>query len=314
YGYCTEFMVQLNQNASFEESSFRDELGKHGDSLLVVRDSELVKVHIHTEKPGDMLSIGQQYGELVNMKIENMRRQHRDIVASKPAEETEKKKVKKKQPFGIVAVASGEGLTELFKSMGADIVIQGGQTMNPSIEDLAKAIEECGAEHVFLLPNNGNLVLAAQQAKDVVGESITVIPTKTIPQGIAALVAFNSEEDAQSNESEMVAAFKNVKSAQVTFAVRDSKKDGFEIKKGDFLGIADGEIVATAKKRFEVTKQLLEKVVEDEDEIVTILIGSEAEPNETEELTDFIEERFPEIEVEVHDGGQPVYAYIISVE
>ncbi|HET7657807.1 MAG TPA: DAK2 domain-containing protein, partial [Bacillales bacterium] len=240
YGYCTEFMVQLNQNASFEESSFRDELGKHGDSLLVVSDSELVKVHIHTEKPGDMLSIGQRYGELVNMKIENMRRQHRDILASKPAEETEKKKSKKKQPFGIVAVASGEGLTELFKSMGTDIVIQGGQTMNPSIEDLVKAIEECGAEHVFLLPNNGNIVLAAQQAKDVVGESITVIPTKTIPQGLAALVAFNSEEDVQSNESEMVAAFKNVKSAQVTFAVRDSKKDGFEIKKGDFLGIADG--------------------------------------------------------------------------
>lgn len=314
YGYCTEFMVYLKDHASFEEASFRKELDRHGDSLLVVSDSELVKVHIHTEKPGDMLSIGQQFGELINMKIENMRSQHREIIENKPNSEKKSQSAPPKKPYGIVAVASGKGLTELFKSMGADIVIEGGQTMNPSIEDLTKAIEHCPAEHVFLLPNNGNIMMAAKQATDVVRQSAAVIPAKTIPQGLSALVAFHAEADAKENEVEMTAAIKHVKSAQITFAVRDTNKDGFEIEKGDYLGIVDGEIAATAKKRIDAAKLLLEKVVTEEDEVVTVLAGSDSDRNETRALNDFLEERFPDLEVEVHDGGQPVYTYIFSVE
>lgn len=314
YGYCTEFMVQLKNQVPFDESSFRKELDRHGDSLLVVSDTELVKVHIHTEKPGQMLSIGQRYGELMNMKIENMRNQHRTLVESHQNSSEHEKQTAKKKLYGIVAVAAGEGLAEMFASMGADIVIQGGQTMNPSIEDLAKAIEQCSAEHVFVLPNNGNIIMAAEQAAELAGDYATVIPAKTIPQGLSALVAFHSEADANANEKEMRAALDQVKSAQVTFAVRDTSKDGFNIKKGDYLGIADGKIVVTAEERLGAAKQLLEKVVSQDNEIVTVLAGSEAEQNETDSLCDYIEERFPDIEIEVHDGGQPVYAYIISVE
>ncbi|HEX7065978.1 MAG TPA: DAK2 domain-containing protein [Bacillales bacterium] len=317
YGYCTEFMVQLKAEASFDEALFRDELGMHGDSLLVVSDSEVVKVHIHTEKPGDMLSLGQQYGELVNMKIENMRGQHRGILEESKQEEKAPAKSKpkpKQQPFGFVTVASGKGLAELFKSMGASVVIEGGQTMNPSTEDIVSAIRDVGAEHVFILPNNGNIVMAAQQAVEVADQKVTVIPTKTIPQGIAALVAFNPETDAEKNEKQMAESAEQVKSGQVTFAVRDTSKDGFDIKKGDFLAIADGEIVATDAQQLEAAKRLLENMITEEDEIVTIVFGDDADEGQVEELVDFAEERFPDIDVETHNGGQPVYSYIISVE
>ncbi|HEU5141188.1 MAG TPA: DAK2 domain-containing protein [Bacillales bacterium] len=316
FGYCTEFMVQLKAKVSFDESSFRDELGMHGDSLLVVSDSEVVKVHIHTEKPGDMLSLGQQYGELINMKIENMRGQHREILENdnKGEADTEKPKPKKQKPYGFVTVASGEGLTEMFKSMGAGVVIEGGQTMNPSTEDIVSAIHDVGAEHVFILPNNGNIVMAAQQAVEVADQKVTVIPTKTIPQGIAALVAFNPETEIEQNEKQMAEAAEQVKSGQVTFAVRDTSKDGFDIKKGDFLAITEGEIVATDKQQLGAAKLLLKQMVTEEDEIVMIVYGNEAEDSHVEKLVDFVEERFPDIDVETHNGGQPVYSYIISVE
>ncbi|HET7615534.1 MAG TPA: DAK2 domain-containing protein, partial [Bacillales bacterium] len=261
YGYCTEFMVALDKKSGFDESSFRNELDKHGDSLLVVSDPELVKVHIHTEKPGEMLSKGQALGELVHIKIDNMRRQHRDIISGsvREADEAESetdepgRKTRpeneaareQKEPFGIVAVAAGEGLKELMQSFGGVKVIEGGQTMNPSTEDLVSAIQEMAAEHVFILPNNGNIVLTAQQAAEVTDKPVTVIPAKSIPEGIAALVAFNPVEDAEVNERRMAEAASHVKSGQVTFAVRDTKKDGFTIEKDDFLAIQNGKIVAT---------------------------------------------------------------------
>ncbi|HET7579605.1 MAG TPA: DAK2 domain-containing protein [Bacillales bacterium] len=314
YGYCTEFMVQLKRNTSFDEPDFRKELSRHGDSLLVVSDDEHVKVHIHTEKPGDMLSLGQRYGELMNMKIENMRRQHREILEEERRETSETKPKPKKQPYAFVTVAAGEGLAELFKSMGAEIVIEGGQTMNPSTEDIVSAIRESGAESVFILPNNGNIVMTAKQAAEVVERKVAVIPTKTIPQGIAALIAFNPGADFETNEKQMTESAGHVKSGQVTFAVRDTTKDGFDIKKGDFIAIADGEIVATDEQELDVTKSLLEKMVSEDDEIVTIIYGEDANEDETEELTAYLEEHFPDVEVEVHGGGQPVYSYIVSVE
>lgn len=314
YGYCTEFMIQLEKDTSFDETAFRKELGMHGDSLLVVSDPELVKVHIHTEKPGEILTYGQRYGELVNMKIENMRRQHREILQEDDRKTEKNVAKKKKQPYGVVAVASGEGLVELFKSAGAGVVIEGGQTMNPSTEDIISAVRDTGAEHVFILPNNGNIVMAAQQAADVAEQKVTVVPTKTIPQGIAALVAFNPDADAKTNETEMAASAQHVKSGQVTFAVRDTVKDGIEIKKGDFIAIADGKIVASNPEQLETAKQLIDGIVTEDDDIVTLIYGSEAIAEEAEELVNFIEERFPDVDVEVHNGGQPVYSYIVSVE
>lgn len=312
YGYCTEFMVKFKKNAAFDEESFREKLAEHGDSLLVVSDPELVKVHIHTEKPGDMLSLGQQYGELVNMKIDNMRSQHREILTENKAETVNH--TEKPKGYAIVAVAAGSGLAELFESMGTETVIEGGQTMNPSIEDIVDAIERTGAETVFILPNNGNVVMAAQQAIEVGDRKAIVIPTKTIPQGLSALIAFNPEADDETNEKQMKASAEQVKSGLVTFAVRDTKKDGLDIKEGDFIALTNGEIVAADEQQFDVVTQLLEDIVSEDDGIVTIIYGSDGDEEEAGQLADFVETRFPSIEVEVHNGGQPVYSYIISVE
>lgn len=315
YGYCTEFMVQLRENSPFDESSFRDQLAEHGDSLLVVSDPELVKVHIHTEKPGDMLSLGQQYGELVNMKIENMRRQHREILESENETQADKRVQKKtSKRYAVVTVAAGEGLAEFLKNMGADTVIEGGQTMNPSIEDIVEAADATGAENVFILPNNGNVIMAAEQAVEVAERNVIVIPTKSVPAGIAALVAFNPEAEPEPNKEQMSEAAEEVKSGLVTFAVRDTKKDGFDIKKGDFIALAGGEIVATDKVQLNAAKQLLESIVSEDDAMVTIIYGNDADENEAGQLSDFINEQYPEVETEVHSGGQPVYSYIISVE
>jgi DAK2 domain fusion protein YloV len=322
FGYCTEFMVRMEadkiKNHPFSEVAFREELSNHGDSLLVIADEELVKVHIHAEYPGEVLTYGQKYGSLINLKIENMRQQHSDILFedeqsghSTPATFPKKKE---QVEYGIVSVAMGSGIAELFKSLGAGVVIEGGQTMNPSTEDIVKAIEEVNAKQVFILPNNSNIIMTAEQASSVIGPHVAVIPSKTVPQGMAALLAFNPSVSFADNADVMKGALANVKTGQVTYAVRDTTIDGLAIEKDDFMGIANGNIVVTSKEQVDVAKQLLVSMISDDDEIITILQGEDTSDEEVEELTAFIESEYEDIEVEVHKGNQPLYSYIFSIE
>lgn len=315
FGYCTEFMVKFKDGKEpFHEEKFREDLSKYGDSLLVIADEELVKVHIHAEAPGEVLTYGQRYGSLINMKIENMREQHSAIVNEHTSHSRREEMKKVKQRYGIVAVAMGRGIRDLFTSMGATFVIEGGQTMNPSTEDIVKAIREVNAENVFILPNNSNIILAANQAASVVDENVMVIPSKSVPQGMAALLAFNPEGEASDNETAMTDALSLVKTGQVTFAVRDTNIDGIDLEKGDFMGIFDKKIVTKDKSQLGAAKKLIKKMVTEDDEIVTILQGEDASDEEVIELVSFIEATFDELEVEVHQGRQPLYSYIISVE
>ncbi len=319
FGYCTEFMVRFEdkkiKSNPFDEITFRNELSQHGDSLLVVADEDVVKVHIHTEQPGNMLTLAHRYGSLINIKIENMREQHSAILESEnevipsysqPTSE-------KKKEYGIVTVAMGEGIEEMFSSMGAS-VIQGGQTMNPSTEDIVKAIAEVNAEKVFILPNNSNIIMASEQAASVVDEKVVIIRTKTVPQGIASILAFNPSADMAENEKKMNEAVTSVKSGQVTYAVRDTSIDGVEIAKGDFMGISEGKILTSKTDKQEVTKELLSNMLDEDSEIVTIIYGEDSSEEEAKELAEFIEEKYPDAEAEIHNGKQPIYSFILSVE
>lgn len=317
FGYCTEFMVKFEEDKqSFDENAFREELSEFGDSLLVVSDDTLAKVHIHAEQPGDVLSYAQRYGSLINMKIENMREQHSSIVNEEkdhsPA--TPKATAAEKQRFGVVSVAMGEGIADLFKSIGASVVIEGGQTMNPSTEDIVKAIDSIHAETVFILPNNSNIVMAAKQAATVSSREVVVIPTKTVPQGMSALLSLNEAASNKDNEAAMLEAIDHVKSGQITFAVRDTQIDGIDIAKGDYMGLYNGKITLTAKNQLDAAKELLTQMVTEDDEIVTIIKGEDASSDEMEALEAYIEETFEDVEVEVHDGKQPLYSYILAVE
>ncbi|WP_309087055.1 DAK2 domain-containing protein [Domibacillus sp.] len=315
FGYCTEFMVKFEKEKlvkhPFSEERFRDELSRFGDSLLVVADDEIAKVHIHAEHPGEVLTVGQQYGSLINMKIENMREQHSAITGS--TSQASAQPVQRAK-YGVIAVAMGAGIAELFTSIGAAAVIEGGQTMNPSTEDIVKAIQECHAEHVFVLPNNKNIIMAAEQAADITETTVSVIPTKTVPQGLAALIAFNPESDAAWNKDAMTAASTQVKTGQITYAVRDTTIDGIDIKKNDFMGLSEGKIVVTHTESASAAKELLQSLIDDESEIVTVIHGEEASEETVEQVTSFIEETYPDIEVEVHNGRQPLYPFIFSVE
>ncbi|EIT85045.1 Dak phosphatase [Fictibacillus macauensis ZFHKF-1] len=318
YGYCTEFMVKLEkeklQTSPFQEMAFRQELDQHGDSLLVVADEGLVKVHIHTEAPGDMLTLAQQFGSLVNIKIENMREQHTAIlneerdkpVASPPSTE--------KSRYGIVTVAMGAGVKSLLQSLGATSVIEGGQTMNPSTEDIVKAIEEANAEEVIILPNNSNIIMAAEQAATVVQQKTAIIRSKNVPQGMAALLAFQTAATLEENEQRMTNALSSVKSGQVTSAVRDTTIDGVTVTKGDFIGILNGKIVTSLAQKDGTVQALLAQMLDEDSEIVTLLTGEDATKQEVEQLLVFMEETYPDVEVEVYEGGQPLYPYILAVE
>ncbi|MFN2746188.1 DAK2 domain-containing protein [Bacillus sp. z60-18] len=315
FGYCTEFMVKLNQGKrSFNEDVFRQDLSRFGDSLLVVSDENLAKVHIHAEYPGEVMTYAQKYGSLINMKIENMREQHSAILSQNKSEAQAPEVPAEKQPYGVVTVAMGEGISELFRSIGATSVIEGGQTMNPSTEDIVQAIREANADTVVILPNNSNIVMAANQAADVAEQNVIVIPTKTVPQGMAALVAFNPALDAEENRANMLEAIDDVKSGQVTYAVRDTNIDGIDIKKGDFMGILNGKIVETASVQIEAAKKLIAKMIDEDSEIVTVIKGQDASEEEVEELAGYIGDTYEEVEVEVHDGKQPLYSYILAVE
>ncbi|UOE77382.1 DAK2 domain-containing protein [Parageobacillus thermoglucosidasius] len=318
FGYCTEFMVRFERDKlekhPFSEEVFRQDLSRFGDSLLVIADDELVKVHIHSEQPGEVLTYGQRYGSLINIKIENMREQHANIVNEERRDAGSAANAKQKEKYGIVTVAMGDGVAELLKSIGAHVVIEGGQTMNPSTEDIVKAIESIGAETVFVLPNNKNIIMTAQQAASVVSQKVIVIPTKTIPQGMSALLAFNPSLSEEQNEKAMTAALSRVKTGQVTFAVRDTTIDGVKIEKDDYMGLADNKIVVSEKDKLSVTKQLLHSLIDEDSEIVTMIYGQEATEEEVEAIVSYIEETYSDVEVEVHNGEQPLYPFIFSVE
>ncbi|MCY7800640.1 MULTISPECIES: DAK2 domain-containing protein [Bacillus] len=317
FGYCTEFMVKLDSGKrNFNEDTFRQDLSGFGDSLLVVSDENIAKVHIHAEYPGEVMTYAQKYGSLINMKIENMREQHTAILSQNKQETATpaEKAPAEKQPYGIVTVAMGEGIAELFESIGATKVIEGGQTMNPSTEDIVQAIKDANADTVVILPNNSNIVMAANQAADVAGQHVIVIPTKTVPQGMAALLAFNPALGADENEAAMLDAIGEVKSGQITYAVRDTNIDGIDIKKGDFMGILNGKIVETASDQLTAAKKLIAGMIAEDSEIVTVIKGEDAPEEEAEELAAFISETYEDVEVEVHDGKQPLYSYILAVE
>ncbi|MFD1862436.1 DAK2 domain-containing protein [Planococcus chinensis] len=313
FGYCTEFMVKFEEGKKeFNEASFRTDLSAYGDSLLVISDDEIAKIHIHSEEPGKVLTYGQEYGSLISMKIENMRQQHIDIVGEDFRKEAPKAEAK--HPYAIVTVAMGEGVAELLRSIGASYVIEGGQTMNPSTEDIVNAVKSIGAERVLILPNNKNIIMAAEQAAQLLDIEAAVVPTKDVPQGMAALLAFNPDASVEDNYKTMASASKGVKSGSVTFAVRDTSIDGIEIKKDDFMGISEGKIVISDKSMQRVTEELAKKLIDEDSEIVTILFGEDVTSADAEKLGAFIESLNEDIEVEIHDGKQPLYPYIISVE
>ncbi|MGP4106941.1 DAK2 domain-containing protein [Virgibacillus sp. L01] len=314
FGYCTEFMVKFEEEKlsenPFDEETFRNELSEHGDSLLVVADDEIAKVHVHAEYPGAVMTLGQRFGSLINMKIENMREQHTAIVGaqeSKPAAEV-------LADYAIVTVAMGSGLTSLFESLGASVVIEGGQTMNPSTQDITNAIEKANAKNVLILPNNKNIVMAAEQAAELAEVNAEVVPTKTIPQGISALLAFHPDTDIKKNKEAMEDASTQVKTGQVTYAVRDTQIDGITIEKGHFMGIADGKIKGSNQDKIETVKLLLNEMITVDDEILTILQGEDASDEEVELIEKYIEETYEDVEIEIHIGNQPIYSFIFSVE
>ena len=312
FGYCTEFIIRLSASGmkNFKEESLRDSLARIGDSVVCVQDEDIVKVHVHTLTPGEALNMGQRYGEFVKLKIENMQEQHDSILSadstpSKPAE---------KSKYAIITVAAGDGLKEMFTELRASYVISGGQTMNPSTEDFVDAINHVNAEHIILLPNNSNIVLAAQQAATVLEDlDIQVIPTKTIPQGLSACIMFNPDVDFETNIAEMSDAIANVQTGQVTYAIKDTTYEGLEIKANDFMGIKDKEIVIANPDKMDTTRKLLDMMLDEDSELVTLIYGEGVEEDEAQEIVDYIEEHY-DAEVELNFGGQPVYSFIIGVE
>ncbi|MBT2683072.1 DAK2 domain-containing protein [Bacillus sp. ISL-37] len=316
FGYCTEFMVRLEGKEAFSEENFRQDLSKYGDSLLVISDEEVVKVHIHSEQPGEVLTYGQRYGNLINMKIENMRQQHTDIVgeSTTPLRTQASEPKKEKREYGIVAVSMGSGIAELFRSIGANAVIEGGQTMNPSTEDIITAIKEVNARKIIILPNNKNIIMAAEQAAEVAEEEVVVIPSKTVPQGMTALLSFNPSAEAGDNKEAMTEAMQHVKTGQLTYAVRDTSIDGLEISTGDFMGLADGKIILKDQDKVKAAKDLLDQMLDEDSEILTILKGEDASDEDVDSIVEFVESNYGDVEVEVHNGEQPLYAFIFAIE
>jgi len=313
YGFCTEFTVRLNkEKKEFNEDKFREDMSKFGDSLLVISDSEFVKIHVHTETPGDVFNYGQQYGELIKIKSDNMREQHREVLRKQEAKQATAPNELKEQ--AMISISMGAGLSKVLTSMGVDYIVEGGQTMNPSTEDIMKAIKEVNAKNIFIFPNNKNIQLAAKQAAELAEENVFVVESKTAPQGLAAVMVYNPQAAAEENFANMQEVLSTVSTLEVTHAVRDTNIEGVEIKKDEFMGIRNGKIVVSNLSLNTVLEELLEKSLDEDSEIVTLYLGEET----TEEYTDFleqlIEEKYPDVEVELIESGQPVYPYIIGVE
>ncbi|TWS94628.1 DAK2 domain-containing protein [Streptococcus sp. sy018] len=314
FGYCTEIMVALGQGPTyakeFNYEEFQGYLSGLGDSLLVVNDDEIVKVHVHTEDPGLVMQEGLKYGSLVKVKVDNMREQHEAQIEK----ETQQLPVQEVKDYGLIAVVAGDGLADIFKSQGVDYIISGGQTMNPSTEDIVTAIEAVNAKQVIILPNNKNIFMAAQSAADVVDLPVAVVETKTVVQGFTSLLAFNPTQSLEDNVKAMTDSLADVVSGSMTLAVRDTTIDGLEIHENDVLGMVDGKIVVSMPDMAQALRATLDKMIDEDSEIVTLYVGQDGQEELAQELTDYLEETYEDIEVEVYQGDQPVYPYLMSVE
>lgn len=320
YGYCTEIMVRLGAGRlvekKFDYDEFRGYLAEIGDSLLVIADDEVVKVHVHTEHPGMVLSYGQKFGSLIKVKVDNMRLQHETIL-EKDEEEEREEEISENEisgDYGIIAIASGEGVAEIFKNLGATYVLSGGQTMNPSTQDIVDAIAKTKKDKVIILPNNKNIFLAADQAAEVCDVDAVVVPSKTISQGMAAMLGFSKDADLEENKEAMTDELDTVISGQVTIAVRDTTIEGREIKKDDYMGIVDGNIVVTNPDRKEAAIEMVKAMLDEDSEVVTIIYGEDGNKEEAEAIETVVSELDEDLEIEIHEGNQPVYPYLISVE
>ena len=322
FGYCTEFIILTEKEFTEEdEHEFKKFLSSIGDSIVCVADDDVVKIHVHTNDPGLAIQKALTYGQLSKMKIDNMREEHQEKLirdAEKLAEEhayEEKKTAEPRKAMGFITVSIGAGMNEIFKELGADYIIEGGQTMNPSTEDMLNAIDQVNADTVFILPNNKNIILAANQAKSLVEDKeIIVIPTKTVPQGITAIINFMPDADAKTNEEAMLEEIKNVKTGQMTYAVRDTHIDDKEIHEGDIMGIGDSGILAVGKDLEETTKELIANLVDEDSELISIYYGEEVSEEEAEKFAGEIEELYPDVDVDIQFGGQPIYYYVLAVE
>lgn len=324
FGYCTEFIIMLEKEFGYsDERAFKEYLESIGDSIVCVADDDIVKVHVHTNDPGLAIQKALTYGQLTRMKIDNMREEHRERVimdaeklAKEQKEADEKKKAaEERKEAGFIAVSVGDGLSEIFKGLGADYIIEGGQTMNPSTEDMLNAIEKVNADTIYIFPNNKNIILAAEQAKELTEDkTIVVIPTKTVPQGITALINYMPEKGAEENAEAMKEEIAKVKSGQVTYAVRDTNIDGVEIHKGDIMGLGDQGILTAGKDIEETTFESIQKMVDEDSELISIYYGAEIKEEDAQKLSQRLEECYPMLDVELNQGGQPIYYYIISVE
>ena len=325
YGYCTEFIINIEKKFdNGDELNFKAYLESIGDSIVVVADDEIVKVHVHTNDPGLAIQKALTYGSLSKMKIDNMREEHKEKLIKeaqkaeaekKAAEEAAKKPAEPKKKYGFISVSAGAGLSEIFEGLGVDVVIEGGQTMNPSTEDMLNAIDKVNAENVFILPNNSNIILAANQAQSIVTDkNVYVVPSKTIPQGITALINFDESADAKANFDNMSSEMKNVKTGQVTYAVRDTSMDGKEIKQNDIMGIGDKTILSVGKDIEETTIDMLSQLIDEDSELISVYYGEDVSSEQVDSLTAKLEETYPDLDLEVHSGGQPIYYYIVSVE
>lgn len=328
FGYCTEFIILTEREFTEEEErDFKAYLSSIGDSIVCVADEDVVKVHVHTNDPGLAIQRALTYGQLSRMKIDNMREEHQEklirdaekMAAKQAAEEAEKEKAQKAQEprkaMGFITVSIGEGLNEIFRELGADYIIEGGQTMNPSTEDMLNAIDQVNADTVFILPNNKNIVLAANQAKALVKEKeIVVIPTKTVPQGITAIISFMPDADAKANEEAMLEGIQQVKTGQVTYAVRDTHVDDKEIHEGDIMGIGDKGILAVGTEVEATAKEMLAELVDEDSELISLYYGEEVSEEEAEKFAAEVEDLYPDVDVDFHFGGQPIYYYVMAVE
>lgn len=334
FGYCTEFIMSLGPDSVkkiFNQSRFTNWLNSHGTSLVVVKDDDIVKVHVHTLTPGEILNYAQQYGEFLKLKIENMTEQHHaladganvkphvDLVEEpKPVKKEEEQELpKEKITNAVITVSSGEGISAYFKELGATYIVSGGQTMNPSSEDFLSAIRKINADNIFILPNNSNIVMAASQAADIAseeGKNVFVIPSKTIPQGIVALMSLDQDTDPEENMRNMRYSLKNVKSGEVTFSIRDCELNGIRIQKDDFIGIYEKEIVVGAKDKFVSLQELVDKMIDEESAILTIFLGEDVKREDFVSSKKAIEEKYPDLNIDIKDGKQNVYSFLISVE
>ena len=315
FGYCTEFIIVGDASKAKE---FQDKIESLGDSMIVVGYEDVIKVHIHTNDPGKVLSNAVQYGELSKIKIDNMREEHREVLALKNEETAsdiqEEVAPAESKKYAFISVAMGDGITRVLKDLGVDYVIEGGQTMNPSTQDMMECISKLNADHIFILPNNKNIIMAAEQAAEISDKDIRVIPTKSIPQGITAITMFNYEADVDANEETLKEALEMVKTGSVTYAVRDTEMDGIEIKEGNMLGLVESKIKAVGEDYFEVAKEILESMIDEDSELITIFYGKDVDESKMEEFIAELEDKYDDFDVQCYKGDQPLYYFIMSVE